>query len=263
MKIWIFAHCRNEARWAPFFYRHYSVFADQIHIFDDRSDDGTREYLRNKPKVSLHDLPFTGLNEQALIDFAHETYPMAKGKADWAMWVDMDEFIYAPDIIAALKRHQQSGYNCVRPLGFNMMGSVPVDDGHSQIWELLRTGIRAEVYSKPVIFQPECTIRWAMGKHKLADPKPSRPPEEDPNVPNPWRIKLLHFRYLTVDYTRARSARQYDRSTDKGTAWGCSDEYKGEHSAEWVGRVLPYAYDVVADDACYRTVPETRDLYHL
>jgi hypothetical protein len=247
----------------PFFLRHYAQFCDQIHVFDDASVDGTRELVKAHPKAVLHDIPFTGLNESRLLDLAYSEYPKAIGHADYVMWPDVDEFIYAPDLPAALRRHHQSGYDCVRPLGFNMMGSVPQDDGTSQIWQLLRTGIRAEVYSKPIIFRPECTIRWQAGKHKLQEPKPSRAPEEDPNTVNPWRIKLLHYRYLTSEYTRARSARQYDRSTDKATAWGCAEEYKGEHSAEWVDRVLPHAYDVVADDACYREVPETRGLYHL
>jgi Glycosyl transferase family 2 len=263
VRVWVFCHARNEAAWMPFFLRHYSSFAEQIHVFDDGSTDGTRAIVQAHPKAVLHDIPFTGLDELALLDLAYHEYPKAINHADLVMWPDVDEFIYHPDIITALKRHLQSGYDCVRPLGFNMMGSVPVDDGHSQIWELLRTGIRAEVYSKPVIFRPECGIRWAPGKHKLADPKPRRAPEEDPTASNPWRIKLLHYRYLTEEYTRIRSARQYDRSTSKGTAWGCAPEYTGEHSAAWVTRVLPFAYDVVADDACYRDTPETRELYHL
>lgn len=245
----------------PFFLRHYAAFADEIHVFDDGSTDGTRELVMLHHKAVLHDIPFTGLDERALLDLAYEAYPASRGKADWVMWPDVDEFIYSPRLVETLEHFKD--YECVRPLGFNMLGPVPVDDGASQIWELLRTGIRAEVYSKPIIFRPECTIRWAPGKHKLEEPKPKRPPEEDPTAPNEWRIKLLHYRYMTPEYTRVRSARQYARSTDKGTAWGCSPEYKGEHSDEWVGRVTPYAYDVVDVNACYREVPETRGLYHL
>lgn len=261
MRIWVFMHVRNEENILPFALRHYAQFADQIHVYDDRSTDATRAIVAAHPKALLHDIPFSGLDETALLDLAYHEYPKAQGNADWVMWPDVDEFLYAPNIADTLAHF--ADFDCVRPLGFNMMGGVPVDDGHSQIWELLRTGIRAEVYSKPIIFRPECVIRWAPGKHKLSEPKPHRPPEEDPTQPNPWRIKLLHYRYLTTEYTRARSARQFDRSTSKGTAWGCSPEYKGEHSAEWVDRVLPYAYDVVADDACYRDVPETRELHAL
>ena len=33
-------------QWVPFYLRHYGTFAEQIHIYDDGSDDGTVELLR-------------------------------------------------------------------------------------------------------------------------------------------------------------------------------------------------------------------------
>lgn len=258
-RVWIFAHCRNERYLAPFFLRHYETFAEQIHIFDDGSDDGTLEILRAHPKVTVHPIFIGGLNEQRLLELAYEWYPSARGRADFVMWPDMDEFIYHPRMLAALTWHRAHGVEAIRPLGFNVMGSVPVDDGR-QIWQILRTGIRAEVYSKPVVFDPAVTIRWSLGKHKLVEPKPVMIPQEDPNLPSEYRLKLLHYRYLTPEYTEARHARQYARSPDKGTAWGCSPQYTGENSVGWVSRVLPHIYDVVEPNSVYRDTPETRDL---
>ncbi len=260
MKVWIFSAIRDEVYMVNFFLRHYEKFADEIHVFDDGSTDGTLEILRAHPKVTVHPINMGGLDEAKMLALAYENYPMARGKADYVMWVDMDEFIYHPRMIEALEYHAAFGCEVIRPLGFNMMGAVPVDDGHSQIWELLRTGIRAEVYSKPVVFNPAITIRWSHGKHKLESRVLSPILQPDPNFPSPFRLKLLHYRYLTEEYTRQRSARQFERSVSKGSAWGCSPEYQGEHSPGWVTRSLPYIYDVVDEQAAYRPVPETRDL---
>lgn len=242
------------------FLRHYETFAERIIIFDDGSDDGTLESLRADPKVTVHSISMGGLDEQGLLELAYDAYPAAKGQADYVMWPDMDEFIYHPAMLETLAWHKEQGADCIRPLGFNMMGCVPKDDGQSQIYGLLRTGIRAEVYSKPVVWNPAVTIRWSLGKHKLAEPKPKMLPQSDPNQPDPHRLKLLHYRYLTSEYTRERHARQYERSLAKGTAWGCSPEYQGEHSVGWVSRMAPHLYDVVDADATYRDTPETREL---
>ncbi len=260
MKVWIFAHCRNEAYLAPFFLRHYEQFADRIVIFDDGSTDGTLDILAAHKKVTIRHIKMGGIDEQALLQLAYDAATMARGLASYVMWPDMDEFIYHPRMIETLEWHKAQHADVIRPLGFNMMGCVPKDDGQSQIYGLLRTGIRAEVYSKPVVWNPAVTIRWSLGKHKLEEPKPYFLPQSDPNIADPHRLKLLHYRFLTPEYTAARHARQFARSFAKGAAWGCSPEYKGEHSVGWVERMAPHIYDVVDADAVYRDTPETRNL---
>lgn len=257
MTVHVYAHCRNEAALANFWARHYSAFADRITVFDDGSDDGTQEILRQYPKVTVIPITHNGLNEQAVLALAHEEVRKAKDKCDWVMWPDLDEFVHHPDIVAALKRYGQSGYDVVRPLGYNMMDAdgLPSDDPQWQIWERLRTGICAPVYSKPVIVNPNAVIEWGLGKHTITRPDTRINPWGDVYQPDPWRIRLLHYRFLNPSYCAARNARQYARSTSKEAAWTCTDSYKGEHSADWVARTMRYAYDVVIGDACYKPVP--------
>lgn len=251
MKVWAFMHVRNECAIMPWTLRHYAQFCEQIHVYDDGSTDGTRELVQAHPKATLHDMPFTGLDENALLDLAHLVVPTAIGKADYVIWPDVDEFVYHPDILACLSRFKASGYNVVQTLGFNMMGApLPEDDGRSQLVEVYRSGVRAPVYSKPIIVAPDSGVRWSCGKHALADPTGYRlTPDYRHYEPEYWRVRLLHYRYLEPQYCRERNARQYDRSTAKNTAWSCAPEHHGEHSPDWVAATMKKAHDVVKDGA--------------
>ena len=262
VKVWVFAHCFNERAIAPFFLRHYAAFADQIHVWDDQSDDGTRELLQAHPKVVLHDWPGDdGMDEEMNLALAGQASAMALGQADWCMWPDMDEILYHPHMPEYLARWQPER-DVLYSWGFNMMAEhgLPTDDGHSQIWELLRTGVHAPIYSKPVIWQPAANPQWCRGKHHLLGPPslrigfvPGFHKAED------HEIKLLHYRYLGVEYTRARNRRNYARlgirTGDKGPAWGVSESWKGEGSPEWVAKALPGRYDVVDENADYTPSP--------
>lgn len=257
MKVWAFCHVRNEAALMPWFLRHYAAFCDRIHVFDDGSTDGTCEIVQAHPKATLHSVETGGLNEGILLDLAHEKIKMAAGSADYVIWADCDELVYHPNIIECLKRFQQSGYAVCRTLGFNMMSApLPVDDGVSQLTDIYRTGVRAPVYSKPIVVAPDARFQWTAGKHRVHDEDGVRiSPLYAEYGPDPWRLRLLHYRYLTPEYCRTRNARQYDRSPAKDTAWSCAPTHTGEHSPEWVERTTHLVRDVVRDDAHYLRPP--------
>ena len=252
--VWVFAHMRNEAAILPFWLRHYSAFADRIVVYDDGSNDGTLEALAMNPRVHVADLDMGGIYEDALLWLAHESYPIAAGQADYCMWVDADEFIYHPKMLECLAWHKAQGHEVIETVGFNMMGSggIPADDGHSQLTDIYRTGVRAPIYSKPVVFDPRAKVSWSRGKHTLMCPGMVIGRDRDEYKPNPWRLKLLHYRFLTPEYTAERNARQYERvGVDKGAAWSCAPTFTGEHSAAWVERTMHLARDVVDLNACY------------
>lgn len=242
MKVIIMMLCYNQADILPFTLRHYSYFADEINVWDDASNDGSREILQAHPKVVLRDWPHpgSGINEDLFLSHAYDWYPKARGLFDWVMWVDPDEIIYAPDIKEILERELASGTDVIQTRGYNMTGKgLPKDDGR-QIWEILKTGTSAPIYSKPVVFRPEVELRWNRGKHALesCSGKISEP-----------LLKLLHYRYLGARYTRLKNAKNYDRcggvGGDKGAAWSCSPQWKGEHSATWARSIENNTVEVI------------------
>jgi glycosyltransferase involved in cell wall biosynthesis len=252
MKIWIFTICHNEAEIAPWFLRHYGTFADRILVWDDKSTDGTREILRAHPSVTLFDWPHaTGLFEDKNLHHAYDMYPSARGKADWCMWVDMDEFIYHPEIRQVLESAKNGLFDVINTKGFNMLGDgLPVNGyEHKQIWEHMQSGVAAPIYNKPVVFHPHANIRWVRGKHQL---------ESFPNFSlphgfnHPPRLKLLHYRYLGAEYTRRKNAKNYNRcggsTGDKAAAWTCGPDYDGpqlEGSPQWAEWAKSLAFNVI------------------
>ena len=242
MKIVVCSLCHNEREMLPFFLRYYETIADIIHVWDDHSDDGSRYILQGHPKVCLHDWKFAdGIDENKFLEFCYSTYHIFVGLADWVMWPDIDEFLYHPQLGLVLAEAQRDGHKILATTGFNMIHEgLPPDDGHSQIYELVKTGVPAPTYSKPVIFQPDTLIRWNRGKHRLEN---TTEPAHDAG------IKLLHYRYLGHDYTAAKNARNYARcgllSFDKSAAWTCDPYYTGEHSAQWAETMLKVAIPVL------------------
>lgn len=245
MKILVFSLTFNNADILPFWLRHYSTFADEISVWDDNSTDTTRRILSANPKVIVRDWPHrTGIDEDAFLAHWQEWYPKARGHFDWVMIVDSDEFLYAPFMKTMLERNMDMGVEVIRSEGFNMMGNgIPEDDGR-QIYEINPMGVRAPVYSKPICFRPHIKINWIRGKHALENCSPKMSEE-------PW-IKLLHYRYLGAEYTRAKNAKNYARcgllNGDKGAAWSCSPGYDGadkEHSPTWAQEAHKLAFNVM------------------
>jgi glycosyltransferase involved in cell wall biosynthesis len=236
MKIWVFTVVYNEEAMAPWFLRHYGQFADRILVWDAGSTDRTRQIFAAHPSVSLFDWPGPdGIDEDFNLHFAYDTYPSARGKADWCMWVDCDEFIYHPHLFSQLGSRAE----VIRTAGFNMMGDGLPENGywHKQIWELNPMGVSAPVYSKPIVFRPEAKVRWVRGKHALEDCAPV--------VSEKPLLKLLHYRYLGAAYTAAKNAKNYARCADKGPAWSCAPEFTGEHSATWAEQAKAKAFNVI------------------
>jgi glycosyltransferase involved in cell wall biosynthesis len=240
MNIWIFTVVHNAEDIAPWFLRHYGSFADRILVWDDQSTDRTREILKAHPSVSLFDCPWSGLDENKALHHAYDVYPSARGKAEWVMFVDMDELIYSPNIWEVLMSKEAWNSDIIRTSGYNMVGDGLPQNGyqHLQIWQHNPMGVPAPVYSKPVIFRPEARVRWIRGKHSLEDC--TAPVSEKP------LLKLLHYRYLGAAYTAKRNAQNYDRvGPDKGVAWSCAPDYNGEHSPAWAEAAKKAAVNVL------------------
>ena len=230
MKIRIASVLYNERDMLPFYLRHYASFADEIILYDDNSDDGSATLAVCCPIVTLKPWPFpSGLDDNRMMDLWQVVMDQArKDGVDWVMMPDIDEILYSPrGLRQTCLDADAKGYQVITSEGWNMTGDgLPVDDGKSQITELLQTGVRAPVYAKSIIVNPKAKVNWNRGRHALENCNPRVSPAP--------MVKLLHYRYLGYKYTKERNARNYHRvGADKGCAWSNAPDYHGEHSPEW------------------------------
>lgn len=246
MKIQVLSLSYNCVEIIPFFLRHYEQFADNITVWDDNSNDGTYDLLADHPLVTLK--PWTGskgINEDEFLAHWQAEYPKARGVYDWVMIPDTDEFLVPAlnfmGMRATLRAATIAGYDVIATSGFNLVGPhFPFDDGRL-IHEINPMGVRAPIYSKPIVFRPEIQINWTRGRHALENCSP--------NV-SPPLLKLLHARYFGRDYTAKRNAQNYARAVDKGVAWSCSPNYDGydaehEGSPSWAEFARTKAFNVM------------------
>jgi len=234
MSVWVYAICRDEIRMVGYFLRHYCTFADKIIIYDGGSTDGTRQEIAGCPKAELRNWPGSeGICDDEFLAFAHEQWKEARGKSEWVVWVDLDEFLYAPNMLELLSRYLAEGVEVPQVKGYTMFSrEFPTTTG--QIYEQVRAGVPDDVWDKAAIFRAH--MFWTMGRHGVDytrfNPRMSALPE----------IKLLHYRGLGMDYVRWRHQRNWERVPERcrqmNLGTNTSPGYQGHHGLDWFAEVM-------------------------
>jgi hypothetical protein len=108
----LFAVVRNEAYFLPFFFAHYRALGiETFLIYDDRSDDGTREFLMAQPDCAVvtsdrrfsDDFGFDAHGAPRRLSQAlKESVPEAMLPGRWVVTADADEFLVLPSGFADL-----------------------------------------------------------------------------------------------------------------------------------------------------------------
>jgi len=214
--LYVYSIWRNEVKLAPYFLRHYSTVANRIFIFDDNSNDGTRELLLDHPKVTVLSMTqpwlktkYKGGIDDSYFRHLHElAYRQYIRDSDvWIACVDADEFIYDPILLDKLTDFTHSGINVVFCEGWSMVHpTFPTTSG--QIYSEITTGIPDFWCSKPCLFRSDYDMKFRLGRHGVLEPKGM-------HIAAGHGVKLLHYRYLGADYSLARNQRNVSRMTDK------------------------------------------------
>ncbi len=244
MKIDVYSTMHNEILLLPYFLRHYETIADRIFVWEDESTDGTRELLSSHPKVTLVPLAVHGIDDVHWVRRVWSQYPkISRGKADWVIIVDADEFIYHPRLLDKLQSYLDSGTQVIKCRGYNMISdSFPTTTG--QIYDEVKFGRYSNNIGKRCIFSPSIPIHFAPGRHFLKNRLP-----EDVIDNRLQEIMLLHYRYLGREYCAERSRRNLERMSAKNIHYNYhrSNEVGSRYGlTEWIEANRGEAIQVVA-----------------
>jgi glycosyltransferase involved in cell wall biosynthesis len=203
MNVWAYTIVRNEREILPWWLRHYQSFCSRVIVFDDQSDDGTREIVQ-RSGAELRDLPYTGLDDGYQAAFSSGIYHEARGKADFVIVVDADEFVHG-------KIDPSWTFPFVQ--GYQMFGTKLPTQPTGQIYDYIKRGYPYAPESKPCLFRPELELIFSPGRHFA-----SIPYVDDARK----QLKLLHYRWFGASYYERRSARNYERLPERAALydWG-------------------------------------------
>ena len=248
MRIELYTNTWNERRILPFFLDHYEPWVDRFVVFDDGSDDGTAEVLARHPKVDLRPYPPKGDSfVLATLKLWQNVWKESRGRADWVIVTNVDEFLYHPDGMRAyLERCSADGVTILHPLGYTMVGRAFPADGKGLV-SAIRHGAPMIGHDKRQAFVPDAIteINFSPGRHRSHPTGVVR----EPRIPE---AKLLHYKYIDphgylIPRQKALGARLLpgDLSRGLGNHYALPDEVN-LYSFEWLEM---HASDVVTPRA--------------
>jgi glycosyltransferase involved in cell wall biosynthesis len=237
MKINVITVTKNEGRILPFFLDHYSKFCDSIMICDGHSTDNTADVVSQYSKTKLVYLDDGNeLDDLTLLDIRNNYYKQFRDQFDWQIVCDVDEFLYHPNILGVLKEFKDRGVTWPQVNGYQMISKVfptygvPITDQVKRgIWDTSRYpgSIR-----KRIIFDPQkiTNINYNMGCN-YAEPQGIVVPDCEAHTNGdgeyaslgtflkdaPIKLKMLHYKYLSYEYTVNKSTFHMNRRSEHTT----------------------------------------------
>jgi len=179
----------NDSFYLPFIARHYK-FCQRIIMYDNFSSDNSRE-LAIKLGFEVRTFGIQGvLNDQHYLEVKNNCWKESRGKCDYVIVCDADEFIFGDYTALTCSLPKSDGYNMIS-------NSLPVTD----ITEI-KTGSTDVNYGKQIIFDPNriqeinyvhgCHVNHAVG-----------------NITSTDTIKMLHYRMIGGVYRIINRHRLY------------------------------------------------------
>ncbi len=196
-----YAVCWNEEKMLPFMFDYYSRFTDHFTIYDNYSTDKSEAIVNDYTNARIIKFQTDGFNDNAHNDIKNNCWKRSRGKADYVIVCDTDEFIYHTDIHQALILLKNNKYSIVKPFGYNMYSTdYPVYDSHQLLTDKVKRGIRVPMFDKCILFDPHAIVEvnFKPGAHECY----------------PWGrvktyrnedIKLLHYKNIGLEQLLERN----------------------------------------------------------
>lgn len=170
-------------------------------LYDDGSTDGSLELLSSYANVAIQ--PFANDGNSFVLSsqkFANQAWKKSRGKADWVIICNIDEHLYHPNLLGYLKHCHSQDITVIPTQGYQMISETfPTTEG--RLCDVIIRGMPWKQMDKLAIFNPNAIeeINYAVGRHAAS-------PEGQVIYPKTTSVKLLHYKYLGLDYLLERHA---------------------------------------------------------
>jgi hypothetical protein len=248
METHLYTLCWNEADMLGFFFRHYDPWVDLYFIYDDGSTDGSIEILKSHPKVELRkwERKFPNSFITSQWRWLNTVWQDSKGQADWVVIVDIDEYLFVPQISirSKLDIYKENGVTLIPALGFEML-SEEFPDAEQDLVESESYGHYEKLMCKVSIFNPDKIekMNFTSGRH-FAKPIGSV------NFPSKDELILGHFKNIGFDRTLKKQNALYGQlgTYDTSSGFGLRLASSKEKMREIWDRKMKECFHIVWSD---------------
>lgn len=222
LEVHLYTLCYNEMALMPFAVDYWKTVADKIFVLDNGSTDGSIEYLKNIPGVNvIHFGDNSGFNDRVNMRVKNHVWKASRGKADFVIVTDFDEFMYARDLRAELQGMKDRGETICKPRGYNIYSKeFPEYEEGKLCHEICGKAVADKMFCKVTIFNPNeiKEMRYEPGAHNCR-------PIGNVKWYTGNNIFLLHHKNLGLDYIMKRNGVYKKRLSQENRRMGWGVQY--------------------------------------
>ena len=198
--IHYYAVCWNEERMLPWMFAHYEDWVEHFYIYDNCSNDHSKEIVHMHKHAELERYG----SDESFDDWKHvqikdNCWKKSRGKADYVIVCDLDEFLYHPSLETVLKDAAKRHSSIFRIEGFEMVtDTYPTYKTGKQLIRIVKEGVANPMMNKCILFDPHqiVEINYSLGAHRC---QPCGRVKYHPET-----LSLLHYKKLGLDYVLER-----------------------------------------------------------
>ncbi len=162
-------------------------------------------------------------------------------KSDYVIVCDMDELLWSPKLAMDLSYLSERNVTLPRIEGYDMFSDSFPDDYNQFLVKQVKDGIRSPAFDKQIIFDPKRIreMNYRPGAHSCY-------PEGNLLSIHAPSLKLLHYKYLGVDYVTERHEMYARRLSNFNKKKRYGFEYTQTHSLkDWFPEMRKQAVKVI------------------
>lgn len=185
--------CYNEEYILPHLLKYYTTFCEKIYILDNKSTDNSVDIIKSFPNTEIIEWDSNGeVRDDLYLEIKNNVWKQSRGKCDYVIVGDADEFLYNENMVDFLTRVKKSGFTLFKPEGYHMIGDEDlILDKNDNILEKVKEGIIGSSNDKLMLFDPNkiIEINYMFGCHQAN-------PVGNVVFYNFNDLKMLHYKYL-------------------------------------------------------------------